>query len=306
MAGPGGQFNNLMAKMSKTMGGVVSNLGVMWSLLSRDIGKEINKDLAPVINELFGFLKENRAAIAEKISKAIKGIVVAVKSAAQFVYRFRKQLMFIGTMGFLALLGKMTIALGTLGKALFLVGNKGLIAWLKMMAPLVLIGAAVAALVITLESFWRAWAKPEDEGVAKYWLNRLGILEEYRAAIDNIIKSYKEFKSLLFGEDPEKDPMKRGLGFKPKKGVIDEIKEDISGAINFGKRIFSGQFFQPQPSVPQGFGATAPAGFGNIQTPITINVAGSNATPSQIGTAVQGGVKEALRTASKNVNQGVK
>ena len=309
MAGPGGQFNNLMAKMSKTMGGVVSNLGVMWTLLSRDIGKEINRDLAPVINELFEFLKENRAVIARKIASAIKGIVGAIKEAAKFAWQFRKAFMFIAGMGFLALLGKMAVALSTLGKALVLVGNTGLIAWLKMTAPLIVLGAAVAAAVVAFQDLWTAIFHPEADSVTKYWLNQLGIWEDFQKAIENVKKTYEDFKNIFFGEeDPEKDPMKRGLGFKARKGVFGEMKEDVAGLFQTVKGLFTTQQQQPVfgsfESVAQGRYGVGYQGqmAGTISTPVTVNIGGTNATPAQIQGATRDGVKEALR----NVSQGVK
>jgi len=163
---------------------VVSNLGVMWSLLSRDIGKEINKDLSPIINQLFDFLKENRAVIAQRISKAIRGIITAIKGAAKFAYEFRKQILFIGALGFLAFIGKMALALKALGKAFFLVGNKGLLAWLKMIAPLVLLGAAVTIAYLALQDLWTAIFNPEFDSFTKRFLEHVGAWEKFRDVVD--------------------------------------------------------------------------------------------------------------------------
>jgi len=311
MAGPGGQFNNLMEKMSKTMGGVVSNIGVMWSLLSRDIGKEINKDLAPVISELFEFLKENRAVIAKRISRALRGIIGSLKTIGSFLYKFRKAFAFAGALLGLAALGKAIAMLGAalilatntvtiLGTTVAITGNKGLIAWLKMIAPLLLIGALAAALILIIEDVWTAMSRPEDDSGLKFLLKELELWEKFRDAIESVKKAYIDFKNIFFGEDKSKDPMSRGLGMKPKKGVFGEMWEDVKGI--FTLKDFGERTAQYKP----GFGATAPAGYENITAPITVNVNGSNATPGQIGAATRNGVEEAIKSANNNTPQRVK
>ena len=299
MAGPGGQFNNLMAKMSKTMGGVVSNLGVMWSLLSRDIGKQINKDLAPVINELFEFLKENRAVIAKNISGALKSIIVSVKELAGFVFRFRKAFAFAAIFGGLAALGK---AVTMLSGAFTILGNASLIAWLKGLGPLILIGAAAAALVLIIEDVWTAFTNPKAESATKILFKNLGIWEDTQKAIENVKKTYKEFVDLFFGTDPEDDPMKRGLGFKKEKGVMQEMWEDIKDFLTI--KSFSERTSQYKPA----FGANVTSGSStsNVPVNVNINVAGTNATAGQIGSKVRDGVQEAIRSANNNTPQRVK
>ena len=302
MAGPGGQFNNLMVKMSKTMGGVVSNLGVMWSLLSRDIGKQINKDLAPVINELFEFLKENRAVIAKRISGALKAIIVSVKELAGFVFKFRKAFAFAAMLGGLAALGK---AVTMLAGAFTMLGNASLIAWLKGLGPLILIGAAAAALVLIIEDIWTAFTNPEAESAFKILLKKFELWKAFRRVIDITKDAFRGLLNLFF------------KGFEGVKNLMDsaiktfmDFKNLISDAFDFGSKLLSGKIdlgMSPTPAMA-GFTAPNPMNFGTMNVPVNlnVNVAGTNATPGQIGAAAKNGVQEAIKSANNNTAQRVK
>jgi len=306
MAGPGGQFNNLMAKMSKTMGGVVSNLGVMWSLLSRDIGKEINKDLSPVINNLFEFLKENRVKIAEKISGALKSIIGALKTIGSLLYSFVKVFAFIGVLAGLAALGQ---AITMLGTAFTLLGNGALVAWLKIMAPLVALGALAVAVYLILEDIWTAFTDPEAESAAKILLKNLGLWKAFQRVIYLTKQAFRGLLNLFFeGWDGVIKLMDKAVEiFKSFKGLI-------SDAFKFGADLLTGKIDINLPSlapsipsvIPSGFGATSPAGYSNIQAPININVGGTNATPGQIGAAAKNGLQEAIKSANNNTSQRIK
>jgi len=274
----------------------------MWSLLSRDIGKEINKDLAPVINEMFAFLKENRVVIAQRISGAIRGMVKALKTAAQIAYKFRTALMAIGALGFLALLGKIAIGVKALGTALLLTGNSGLIAWLKILWPLILIGAAAAALFLIIEDIWLTFTDPDADTATKVLLKQLGVWESIEKAIQAVKDAYKSYIDLSVGIGralfPTTGTEKKG----EEKGFMRNFHEKMQGVDNAIFEFIGMPDLKRNPATagmgaPGSFGASAPQGYTNHYN-VTIN-----AQPGANGRQMGNEFMSVMRTSNNNTSQ---
>jgi len=273
----------------------------VWSLIKEDVGVEINKDLKPLVESLFKFLKENQAVIAKRIAGALRSMIQSLKTIGSFLFKFRKAFAFIAVLAGLAAVGK---AVAMLGGSIALLGNISLIAWAKTLGPLIAIGALAAAVYLIVQDIWTAFTSPEANSGFKSLLMQLGVWEDMWKAIENVKKAYLDFKNIFFGEDKSKDPMMRGLPIKPQKGVFDEVWEDITNFLSFNKK--KGPVFGGFESVAEGRIGYGGATAGTISAPININIGGTNATPGQIGAAARNGVQEAIKSANNNTGQGQK
>jgi len=300
MTGKGGKFNNLMGDLAQTMDGLKSNVGVFWSLIKEDVGVEINKDLKPLVESLFKFLKENQAVIAKRIAGALRSMIQSLKTIGSFLFKFRKAFAFIAVLAGLAAVGK---AVAMLGGSIALLGNISLIAWAKTLGPLIAIGALAAAVYLIVQDIWTAFTSPEANSGLKSLLLQLGVWEDMWKAIENVKKAYLDYKNIFFGEDKSKDTMSLGLGIKPQKGVFDKAWENV---IDF----FAGErTSQYKP----GFGATAPAGYVSpAQASYVAPGKGDNydvkiyASGDADGGKIASDFVKGVRSANKNTGQGQK
>jgi len=126
MSGAGGKFEGLMEKMSKTTGGLASNIGVLFSLAMRDIGSDANKNIIKDVLKSFydwgkvnGNLKTTLYALAE---------AVFLIGSAFATWKF----------------GTLIVNLGKLAVSIALMGKAGLLANLKLL----LIGASIIFLTL--------------------------------------------------------------------------------------------------------------------------------------------------------------
>ena len=205
-------------------------------------------------------------------------------------------------LGGLAALGK---AVTMLAGAFTMLGNASLIAWLKGLGPLILIGAAAAALVLIIEDIWTAFTNPEAESAFKILLKKFELWKAFRRVIDITKDAFRGLLNLFF------------KGFEGVKNLMDsaiktfmDFKNLISDAFDFGSKLLSGKIdlgMSPTPAMA-GFTAPNPMNFGTMNVPVNlnVNVAGTNATPGQIGAAARNGIQEAIKSANNNTSQRVK
>jgi len=172
MSSEGGKFNNMMAKQSKTLFGLWSNLIDFLIIYSRRIGKTLLPQSKKMVVFALEYLQANEKLIKLKaveffknVAKAMewvfrvaKGVVITIKSMADMFGGLEKAIKFaaiamgilwgaqmlMGIGNIILALNKVVIAYSTLGKA-------ALLAQLKMLAMPILVGIAVGALIILLQ-----------------------------------------------------------------------------------------------------------------------------------------------------------
>lgn len=128
MSNEGGRFDGLMAKMSKTTGGLASNIKDLFSLTMREIGSDMNKNIIKdVLKSFYEWGKENNN---------LRDTLYAVASAV----------LTIGGAFATWKLGTLAMNIGQLVMSLKALGSAGMLANLKLM----LIGVAVAFIVAGL------------------------------------------------------------------------------------------------------------------------------------------------------------
>jgi len=174
MTSEGGKFNDLMAKTSKTTGGLISNFGVLVDLTVEDIGKNFNNRIMKnLLTNLFSWARENN-----NLKNTIEGLITAGTALAGVIALWGS--------------GKMLIGLGKLTLALTGVGNAALLTQLKLLAIPILVGAAFLGLALVFEEVYRSIKDPELDS----YFNRIrGWLEE---KIPNGLKIFRGAVNLAF------------------------------------------------------------------------------------------------------------
>lgn len=173
VTGEGGRFNNLMARQSQTLGGMVSNVIDTIQLLIVDLGKKgLLGRAKEFVSGFLAMLESNREAILDNMVKAIELVISAMEKiiwVAKGVWQvFRgltsvfggtqKALMLVVKGMFLLvsarmlfLLGKMGIGIAGLARSWMMAGNAALWAQIKMAAIPIAIGAGIAILALAIE-----------------------------------------------------------------------------------------------------------------------------------------------------------
>jgi len=172
MSSEGGDFNNLMIKQSKSLFGLWSNLIDFLIIYSRRVGKTLLPQAKRMVQFALDYLEANEKLIKLKaveffknVAKAMewafkiaKGMVITIKEMADIFGGLEKAIkfaaialaIFIGAQ-MLSGIGNIILAINGMVIAYNTLGKAALFAQLKMLAMPLLIGIAVAALLLILD-----------------------------------------------------------------------------------------------------------------------------------------------------------
>jgi len=176
MTSEGGKFNNLMAKMSKTTGGLISNFGVLVDLTLEDIGKNFNNKVAKrFLENLFEWSREN-----DNLKKSIESLIIAGTALAGVVALWGA--------------GKILIGVSNIALALTGLGNAAMIAQLKFIAFPLLAAVAFSALGLLVYSVYENMKDPK---LNSYFHDLLNIFE---VKLPRGLNNFRSVLNLAFDE----------------------------------------------------------------------------------------------------------
>lgn len=173
LTGEGGRLNNMMQRQAGTLLGMFSNLVDNLQILAIEVGKRgLLGKAKEFLTGMIRFLETNRKQIIDNLQYAVElliegmaGLIALGKGAwnvfsglAQAVGGTRKALEILGkTLLFLAgarmffLLGKLSIGIAGVAKAVLGIGNAALITQVKIAWWAIMVGAAIAGLALIIE-----------------------------------------------------------------------------------------------------------------------------------------------------------
>ena len=85
--------------------------------------------------------------------------------------------------------------LGQIATGLYAIGIRGIFAWAMTIGPVILIGALIGALILTVQDLWKAFTNPEADTMFKrmvHWLDEV-IPQSFYDAIDSIKSAFWRF-----------------------------------------------------------------------------------------------------------------
>lgn len=306
MSSEGGRFNNMMFKQSATLFGLWSNLIDFLVIYSRRVGKTLLPQAKKMVTFALDYLQANEKLIKLKaveffknvakamewVFKVAKGVVITIKSMADMFGGLEKAIKFaaiamgilwgaqmlMGIGNILMVINKTIIAYSTLGKA-------ALFASLKMLAMPLLVGIAVAALIIILEDI-KGYFEGKDS-VTGLILDAFE--KKYPAAFEKTMIGLRALKQTFIDLGTliaAVGAMIVGLG------TFDWELIKV-GAKEFGKIFAPAAEMTGIPTLTRGAGAVYNQARANVNANINVNVP-PGTPPEEVGPRVQAGIKEAM------------
>lgn len=282
------KFKDLMAKQSKTMLGLISNLGIFVDVTLRRIGKEVNKRFKPQIEALFKFLMDNADEIQETLMKGFTSVAdmlihmfKIVKDNLWAVKALAAAFAFITG-------GTVLFGIGQIIVGLHKMGIAGLVANAKMLGGFIAIGAAVAALVLIMDELYTTIADPKADTFLRDFLN---IFEEKLPNAFKVLKTlWESFTAVLLGSF---DVMfKFFKNFATLKIFTPEGIQEVSDAMKFAVENFIQATSLATPTARAELGTAA----GNLATNINggVNITVTNAaTTADVEQGISNGLQQA-------------
>lgn len=172
MSSEGGKFNNLMAKQSETLLGMISNIKDIGTLFAREIGKELLPTAKDVLKTFVAWFRENEKFIKSEAITFFKNLADLLGNMVSFMLTFAKAIRGASTafggfnnvlnitmdifaaitaLGMLHAVGLLTQGIIGLAVAWRTMGNAALFAQAKMALIPLTIGAIVAAIALIAE-----------------------------------------------------------------------------------------------------------------------------------------------------------
>lgn len=88
-----GRFHKLLEKMALSSEGLYNNIKVTWDLIKEGVGKEVMKDIKPLLKEFKDFLSNNRERIIAKLKNTILSLAKLLVFLYKTVYKVVKSML---------------------------------------------------------------------------------------------------------------------------------------------------------------------------------------------------------------------
>lgn len=217
MTSEGGRFYNLMQRQSMTLLGIWSNLKDILTLFAHAIGADLLPATKKILNDFIKFLEVHKKIIKLKakiyikeiakglmfMAQTIKGIVYGIIELSEVFGGLGNMIkwvvgLFAAFMGLQILSGIGNIVLGIAGivKALVFMGNAALLAQIKIVALPLLVGVALAALIIVLQDLKTFFVGGDSvTGRIIKWFEKTwpGAIDAARKKLQTLKKDIKDF-----------------------------------------------------------------------------------------------------------------
>ena len=251
--------------------------------LSNAIGGPLLKGAGELTKQLAEWIKNNRELIAQKIHKvvdAIKSVFEALWSVIQGVVFVVERLanawqilaVILGGVVLAAIfaniagIGTLVSWYGALGIASLAAGAKAVLAWLAAIAPLVLLGLAIAGLILIVEDLYTWFQGGESVFKDAYYTIKTWLVDKLSAAFDSLKEYFQGLWDWITG----------GIT-NVAKTIYDTIANAIKGAISalpfgIGDSILGAFGGGSSPTALVGSSVNAPGGISNANNQQTFNV----------------------------------
>lgn len=306
MTSAGGKYHDLMIKQSKTLFGMISNLKDFITLFARGVGNTLLPQAKRMTLELIKWLETNEKLIKTKfveffknVSKfvataweIIKGFAVTVKNLADLFGGLERVIkmaaialgIFVGAQMLMGI-GNIVLALNKMVATYSALGKAALFAQLKMLAMPLLVGIAIAALILLLDDL-KAYFEGRDS-ITGLILDAFekkypAAFEKTMIGLKTLIQTFKDLGVLIAAVTA----MIAGLS------TLDWELVKV-GAKEFGK------VFAPaaeMTGVPGTYRTLTGAGLNritNVNAPVTVNIP-PGTPPEMVGPAIQSGIADAV------------
>jgi tape measure domain-containing protein len=168
----GGRFNNLMAKQSKSLFGLWSNVKDIINIISIEIGNKILPEAKAVLKEFLKWLDVNRELLKENIGEFFKGLIKFIKNTIKVLKPFALAIhgvvkafggwnkvlektmelfLAFGAFKLLIAIGKITTGIWLVVSAFKAMGAAAILAQAKLLAIPLAIGAIIVAIGLIIE-----------------------------------------------------------------------------------------------------------------------------------------------------------
>lgn len=298
------QSKNAIGDFARTSEGFANQVRILKGRLF-DLAVSFGQIVLPVANKLVGVIKDG-VEFFDGLSKGMKTTIVVVAGLAAALGPLI--LIFAGILNTIVLT---TVAMQFLGKA-------SIIAWLKMLAPILLVAAALAGIILVFEDI-ASFFKGEKSITGL-------IVNEFNKAIDfintkfmelpdivksaiaiatvpirsfiNLIQGIGGFLGTLVGGGSFDSAMS-ALGESVKSSLTDVDFNDVGALIGFGAKERSFR-----ASTPATAGAGASSGGNNVSVNVSAPVSVPPGTPPElVGTAIKDGIRESMDISLRQASQ---
>ena len=158
LTGEGGKFGNLMQKQMQTFLGVFSNIKDSLKFMQIEIGRKLLPAATKTFKTILDWLTKNQQKIIDLSTTILEKLIPALKVVAKIVA-------VIAGAFVLKAIGSLTIGLFNVANAFTAVGNAALAAQVKAIGTALLVGAAVAGLILIVEDLWLTFSDPKADTV---------------------------------------------------------------------------------------------------------------------------------------------
>ncbi len=207
----GGKGIAKLRKEARDLGGVIDNetaasledFGDQQDKVKFALGgirNEVVRALLPSLQKMVGaflkWVKANRALLAQKLERVMRGVVSAVLMAVKAftaLYRIGEVLVKHWQLA-LVVLGSLKVAMMLMGAASMRAAIMSALAWAASLLPIIALGVAIAAVILVVQDLWKGMNGGESVvinlyKVAEEWIgNKLTkLLKKARQAIDEFL-----------------------------------------------------------------------------------------------------------------------
>ncbi len=251
MSGPGGKFNNLMIAQSKTLGGVLSNIGDNFTQISLEIGnamlpiaKVIAVNLLNSLDKIRVWFQNNQEGIKNFFFNLISVMMGLAQVAIQigqilFTYVIGPLVDFIKQPIVAAIMGIVAAYYAWVGVTTLLTAANAALAAVN---PLAWIVIGIAAVIVAFNALTKHWNEVVDFFVSgakfiwKMFKNYIDLMikiftGDFMGAINKVVNAVKKAFSILGGKNKQ-DLQKQAADLTPaetKPGMIAEPAKAPTG-----------------------------------------------------------------------------